>query len=103
MLIVAICILGISLSVYLAYTCEEIKNRKGKIALGIITGILLISSATTLLFSAGNAAAEEKALTKDIVIIYVLTALVLLGLRGKTKRLQKYRKAQNIIKLQEDV
>ena len=103
MLIVAICILGMSLSVYLAYTCEEIKNRKGKIALGIITGILLISSATTLLFSAGDTAVDNSPITKDVVILYVLTALVIWGIRVKTKKLYKIRKTQNVIKLQEEL
>ncbi len=99
MLIIAFCVLGISLSVYLAYTCEEIKNKKGKIALGIFTGILLVASVTTLLFSAGNAAKGDNSLTKEIISVYLLTALVLICLREKIKMLHKIRKSQNIIKI----
>lgn len=39
---------------------------------------------------------------KDVVIIYVLTALVLLGIRVKTKKLYKIRKEQSIIKLRDN-
>ena len=103
MLIIALCVFGISLSVYLAYTCEDIKNKKGKIFLGIISALILVSSSATLLFTAGYTAADNSPITKDVVILYVLTALVIWGIRVKTKKLWKIRKAQSIIKLQEEL
>lgn len=103
MLITAFCIFGISFSVYLAYTCEEIKSKKGKIFLGIISALILISSSATLLFTARYTAVDNSPITKAVVILYVLTALVLWGIRVKTKKLWKIRKAQSIIELQEEL
>lgn len=82
MLTTAICILGICVSVYLAYTCEEIKNKKSKILLGILTGALFISSCVAFILTAGNTGNEEP-VKEYIGIVYFLTALVLISLRLK--------------------
>ncbi len=103
MLTTAICILGICVSVYLAYTCEEIKNKKAKILLGIFTGMLFISSCVAFLLTARDTGNEEHALKGYIGIVYFFTALVLISLRLKIKRLHKYRKSQERIKIREDV
>ena len=103
MLTTAICILGICVSVYLAYTCEEIRNEKTKILLGILTAVLFISSCIAFILTIGNAGKEEQALKSYVRIVYFFTALVLISLRLKIKRLHKYRKAQERIKIREDV
>ena len=103
MLTTAICILGICVSVYLAYTCEEIKNKKAKILLGILTGALFISSCVAFLLTVRNAGKEEQALKDYISIVYFFIALVLISLSLKIKRLHKCRKAQERIKIREDV
>ena len=103
MLTTAICILCICISVHLAYTCEEIRNKKAKIILGIFTGVLFIFSCVIFLLTAGNAGKEAQGLKDYIGIVYFFTALVLISLRLKIKRLHKYRKLQNRIQIREDV
>ena len=100
---IAICILCVCISVYLAYTCEMIKNKRTRIFLGILTGVLFVSSFIVLFLSVLNGLNEQPVSKVYISIVYILIALVLISLRFKIKQLHECRKTQNRIKINEDI